>query len=783
MDKSRITRMAVVFTIVLVLELGVLGAVQAQGEGLPDSFDVPMPREGDQVRYTYRLVPDADADTSRRATILRADGSIEGDGNYMPNAPTQAEPYQDFRVLPARNVGLADGSDHATYAAHILQYGVDMQGQPVAGFDAIVDVDATDRQALLITASRVTTESRDGHQYAINSTSTYEADQPASSEGCKGCGSSGAALFVGHRLPQVPACLAFNRLQGTTVSTDESVRILPDCNIDLSVFWRPDPSLRGGFGSTGIPGFNAEFRATRTETLQDGMQAVVFQAKWAQSTKEIWLSPQVPYPVRLVADEHWGTENPALNYVLTVELDRLVAGGKPLPIAGGEPFPGGWSTVRPVMAERQPWGMDEQGTAAPFAASAAWDYLQDAEPSLRGLAAVAAQFEESLDRDSGTDTTQRSWEFAFAIDGGERVAKVTQTTESSALDALPPDFRRLVGQDPAGNVTYTHTASPLRTVERPTVQQLPAQMPTVASLWDSWRQKAANSPTFAHAAPNAWGFDIRLSPTATRNGEPVPRTAVSEWEAGRRLERTEGDDTTHELSMLRLHADGLVVEFEQRQQMSGPGPASPGIATQPAPKLETASGIAWSAPSAPMVAGASAVAVAFGLAGAWLGKGAKGIGALLLFSRVEDPEAAHPARQALLQAIRASPGLHFKELQRRSGQGRSSTLHHVRKLIAAGHVREVRTAGYTCYVPRELGNRDLSAAVPVLRSPGARRLFAAALAHPGLPQGELARLAGLKASTASYHMQRLAQAGLVSTAQGVHVTPLGQNAHEAGVAT
>jgi DNA-binding MarR family transcriptional regulator len=793
MQKRRLILGLAVVAAVLVLELAALGTVQAQqaqdGGGMPATLQVPMPREGDQVRYTYDLVPGPGSDTSRRATVVLPDGSRESNANYLPNAPETPMPFLEFRMLPAATARLADDSTWPVYRVHALQFGVDLEGNSVAGFDAVAEVRADARHVVRESLSRVTTEDRDGRTYIVNETESFEVPPPEPVYGCRGthCGGHGTSAFAGYDAhPRINACLAINTAQGRDLATHRALQLYPGCqDIWMGVFWDPSRGLSGGFGATGQPGLDALYAPVRTESV-DGIQAVVYEAVWNGQAQEIWLSPQVPYPLRVVVDLH-RDDIPGGDFVLTLRLETYVPGTKPLPdgsdASAFPPAPAGLA-----WAERQPWGLDEAGLAGSFPASAAWQYLQDNEPDADGGVAVAAHFAERRTNGTAGNSTSRRWDFLLTDGETLRQAFVVQEVVVQAAPAdpplplpvpvpVPPPLPPPAPSQPTTTTRYqSRVDATSGGPDRPLPADLPARLPTAASVLAAYQQRSGADDG------NAWGFDIQLSPQGTRNGEPIPRIVLASWEAGIDLEVQEaGEAPVHTFRMLAFEDGGRTLRYGQVTAVEGPGPDGNGIA---GPLVPAAASVAWIAPSVPAVAGASVLALAAGAAVAWLGKGAKGAGALLLFSRVQDAEVAHPNRRALLDLVTANPGIHFNELQRRSGLGQSSTLHHLRKLVAAGHVREVRGKGYTCYVPAGMAARGVAATAPVLRAPGARRLLAAALSHPGTPQNQLARLAGLQPSTASYHVHRLAEAGLVSTADGtVRPTALGETARQAGVAS
>src|SRR5205085_1546619 len=103
---------------------------------------------------------------------------------------------------------------------------------------------------------------------------------------------------------------------------------------------------------------------------------------------------------------------------------------------------------------------------------------------------------------------------------------------------------------------------------------------------------------------------------------------------------------------------------------------------------------AW-VPTPEQAAGVGAAAVAVGLL-YYLWPLAKG--GLGLFSRLKQPEVlGHPARQQILQLVEAQPGIHFKEMARRTGMPNGSLVHHLETLRRGGQVVARPAGGYTLY--------------------------------------------------------------------------------------
>lgn len=133
-----------------------------------------------------------------------------------------------------------------------------------------------------------------------------------------------------------------------------------------------------------------------------------------------------------------------------------------------------------------------------------------------------------------------------------------------------------------------------------------------------------------------------------------------------------------------------------------------------------------------------------------------------LFSRIlPEKSMDHPARRQIADAIGAQPGIHLQALVQELGLARATVEHHVRVLMQSGVVHERRLGRYRCYY-RGLPQRFPSAPPPsTMRSHHARDVLRQITANPGSAVGDVAVAIGSPPRVVSYHIQRLAQAGLL----------------------
>jgi predicted transcriptional regulator len=123
---------------------------------------------------------------------------------------------------------------------------------------------------------------------------------------------------------------------------------------------------------------------------------------------------------------------------------------------------------------------------------------------------------------------------------------------------------------------------------------------------------------------------------------------------------------------------------------------------------------------------------------------------------------ALPTRRRLFEAVRRSPGIGAREVQRAAGTGWGETVYHLDRLTD-GHVLHRERSGhqdhyFVAAVP--LGDRSL---LRLARSASARRLLVALIEAPGATVPDLTESTGLSAGRLSVHLGRLAELGLLTT--------------------
>jgi len=207
-------------------------------------------------------------------------------------------------------------------------------------------------------------------------------------------------------------------------------------------------------------------------------------------------------------------------------------------------------------------------------------------------------------------------------------------------------------------------------------------------------------------------------------------------------------------------------------------PALPTVGGTPDPRSATTSASSVTTPDAATIALVT-VAAGSGLALLWLIIKAPWSG---LFSRLRPEDAGeHPVRAQLLQLIEANPGIHLRELVRRSGKSASPVRHHLDSLQKAGMVTAHAGPGYKCYFLKGKTDYRVMATADVLRAPAARKVLSFAATNPMSAATRIAAEASLSVGAVDYHVRRLSEAGLIEArVQGnrllIAATPGGQQA-------
>lgn len=486
---------------------------------------------------------------------------------------------------------------------------------------------------------------------------------------------------------------------------------------------------------------------------------------------DVWFSEDLAYPLRFVTYPHYFEDNLTLDpsTFATYELVSYLPGSVDRVDRGA--WSGAWGTwtLTPLPA----WGMDEAGIEHPFPASQAYAIAkQDANVSAF-LDEVPAAYTGSLSYSEIAGN--RQW--SFWLTDGPHVLKVDvqqNQRDQPQLDLSNPLAPvRMPGQDYIVTSERDDAHEPDFFTDFPLPQDAPKQGPSVAQVADRWRATGGTGEL------NAWGMTIvhhwgpdfedlwlpvfgagSSSAELEGNGACLqPDTCVPSVETGW---------TIHH-DVLSTETDGRLVTHKvyDRDWDGRYGLTAPAADPADAPKAGAAvGGTPFWQPTPTQAAGAGAIGL---LAGAlYLLWPVLKAGPLALFSRIEGPQLLdHPVRLRLSQLVAANPGIHFKELRRQSGLANGVLVHHLDKLTKSGLVSAKDAGRYRCYFPPNTGVVN-GLAIAAVKADGAQKVLAALRGGSGLGVQALAASTGLGRSTVQYHLQKLAEAGLVRSVGDGH---------------
>jgi predicted transcriptional regulator len=141
-------------------------------------------------------------------------------------------------------------------------------------------------------------------------------------------------------------------------------------------------------------------------------------------------------------------------------------------------------------------------------------------------------------------------------------------------------------------------------------------------------------------------------------------------------------------------------------------------------------------------------------------------------SRLGKGDAAKPnVRRQVYDAVRRYPGIHVRGLERNVGVSAALVSYHLKKLVEEAYVEAHDQGGYARYYPTAKGESasvteaDLPL-VGLLREEVPLHVALLLLDHGPLTHGELVEKLGVAKSTASYHLAKLADLGIVERVPG-----------------
>ncbi len=131
---------------------------------------------------------------------------------------------------------------------------------------------------------------------------------------------------------------------------------------------------------------------------------------------------------------------------------------------------------------------------------------------------------------------------------------------------------------------------------------------------------------------------------------------------------------------------------------------------------------------------------------------------------MEDKVLQLDARRRLFEAIKEFPGIHMRELQRKTGMALGTLRYQIRFLEKHGLIVERKEGRLLTYYPAK-GGADVDARdkkyLSILRQELPRLIVLHLMMHPHSTHGEMKGHFNVSPSTLSYHLKRLAQARII----------------------
>ena len=120
------------------------------------------------------------------------------------------------------------------------------------------------------------------------------------------------------------------------------------------------------------------------------------------------------------------------------------------------------------------------------------------------------------------------------------------------------------------------------------------------------------------------------------------------------------------------------------------------------------------------------------------------------------------ARKRIYECITASPGLHFREIQRRVGMATGSIDYHLHYLHRHGLLRTEKDGKYLRYYPLTKNFTDEEKKfLSLLRQKNVRRILIHIIDKNGANPADISTTIGVSPSTLSWYLKKLEETGII----------------------
>ena len=108
-----------------------------------------------------------------------------------------------------------------------------------------------------------------------------------------------------------------------------------------------------------------------------------------------------------------------------------------------------------------------------------------------------------------------------------------------------------------------------------------------------------------------------------------------------------------------------------------------------------------------------------------------------------------------------SPGLHFREIQRRLGLANGALEHHLRTLLRSGIIESERDGQFVRFYPPPILHEERTY-ISILRQPRLREIITFLILRPESDYKTIAQELNLSPSTITWYLKRLEQMGVIT---------------------
>jgi len=119
------------------------------------------------------------------------------------------------------------------------------------------------------------------------------------------------------------------------------------------------------------------------------------------------------------------------------------------------------------------------------------------------------------------------------------------------------------------------------------------------------------------------------------------------------------------------------------------------------------------------------------------------------------------SRKRIFECVRSNPGLHFREIQRRTGLSIGVLDYNLDYMVRRGLVTVTKREGFSRYFPGGGIGADKQRILSCLRQEIPRGIVLYLLRHPGATHGEPLENFTISGGTLSYHVKKLVSKGVV----------------------